>query len=163
MANWSGLWNGLASGTVASEDYALNSGRSPNRYHLTRLLRKRGMHVYRDMIAKLMDDSTPGTATATVTYSRVTAAADTASNAQGGSRAIESKEMVGGIGILNNTNVDFAGANTARVTHVDDETEVQEDWALLGDRRFREPTDGSGAKSYPADASGKKNIHGDAI
>ena len=164
MANWSGLWNGLASGTVASEDYALNSGRSSNRYHLTRLLHKRGMRAYREILTTALEDSTP-TSTARYTYSRVQAAADTTANVQGGARTIEVKENIGGTNILQNTDVDLTGADAAngRAIAAADVTELQEDWATLGDRAIRQPTDGSGAVTYPADASGKKNIHGEAI
>lgn len=162
MANWSGLWNGLTSGTVGTEDYALSSGRSPNRYHLTRLLRKKSMRVYREILTTALEDSTPAS-TASYTYSRVTANADTTANVQGGVRAIESKEGVGGAAILSNTDVDLTGANTARAIAAAEVTELQEDWATLGDRAKRDPTDGSGATSYPANTSGNKNIHGEDI
>ena len=162
MANWSGLWNGLTSTTVTTEDYALSSGRSPNRYHLMRILRKRGMRNYREVLTTLLEDVSGNEAsTAASTYSRIQATADTLSNAQGGARTIETKELMNTS--LNNTDVDATGANTARAVAAADTTELQEDMALTGDRIQRNPTDGSGTVTYPADASGKTNIHGEAI
>jgi len=146
MANYSGLFN-----HIHGEDYSLNSGRAPNRYHLMRILRKRGMANVREVLTTALEDSTPAS-TASVSYSRVAAAANTSSNVQGGARTIETKQEFGPT--LNNTDIDATGANTSRAITAADITELQEDLALTGDRNKRNPTNGSGVVTYPVDLSG---------
>ncbi len=148
MANYSGLFNG-----VHSEDYALLNGRSPNRYHLMRLMRKRNMAEYREVLTTLLEDSTPAS-TASRTYSRVQATANAAANVQGGARTIETVELLGAT--LDSTDIDEAGAGASggRAVIPGDVTKIQEELASDGDRILRAPSNGSGTITYPDDASG---------
>lgn len=139
---WSGLWNGLASTTVATSDYTLNSGRSPNRYHLARIMRKRNMKELAEVMSTL--NGVAAGETASHTYSRVQAERDLTANVQGGSRTIETKELVGPT--LADT-YDASGANTSRATVAGDQTTINE--LLLGTGEgLRKPT------TYPTDTSG---------
>ena len=69
----------LGVGGVGS--YALLSKRSPNRYHLMRILRKRNMQVHGELISTLLEDSTPASS-ASVTVAQVDAVADPSANVQ---------------------------------------------------------------------------------
>ena len=136
--------------------YEFLNGRSPNRYHLMRLMRRKGMRHYAEVLSTLLTDSTPAT-TASVTLSQLTAAADTTANVQGGVRTVAAEELIG----LNlNSDKDDASANTARAVAAADVTAMQEeliigdDAAGHGDRILRAPSDGSGVILYVADASG---------
>ena len=55
-------------GSVGNDDtsYTFSSGRSPNRYHLTRILRKRGMQNYGEILSTLLTDSSPSTSASVV-------------------------------------------------------------------------------------------------
>lgn len=123
--------------------YDLISGKSPNRYHLARLFKKRNMRVISEVIDKLLDDATPAS-TASVTYARVQAVANTAANVQGGVRTIETVEEVSG---ALNTDKDDANNNTARAVSATDVTVLQ---GLLeeGAEQKRQPA------TYPVDLSG---------
>lgn len=124
-------------------DYDLSSGTSPNRYHLSRIFRKRGMREVSEVIKTLLADSTPASSASAVNY-RVKAVADTTQNAQGGSRTIESNELVG---LALDSAFDDASANTARAVTAADVTAVQK---MLegGTDQLRKPS------TYPTDASG---------
>ena len=136
MASYSEFWGGAT--------YTLLNGRSPNRYHLSRILRKRGMQETGEVISTLLEDSTPAS-TASVTISQVQANADTSANVQGGVRTIESKEQVG---LTLNSAIDDASSNTSRAVAAADVTALQTEVIPSGARATRSPT------TYPVDASG---------
>ena len=124
--------------------YEFLSGRSPNRYHLMRLLRKKGMREMGEIISTLLTDSTPAT-TASVTISELTAEANTTANVQGGARTVAAKEQMG---LLYNSDKDDASANTSRAVTAADVTALQTEVIPSGSRANRAPA------TYPADASG---------
>jgi len=146
MANYSGLFDGQH-----GDAYELLSGHSPNRYHLMRLLRKRGMREYREIMTTLLEDvSGNESSTASATVSVVEATANTSSNVQGGSRTITTQQL---IGAQQNSDKDDA-APTSRAVAAADTTKFQEEWSDAGDDRIRAPSNGSGTITYPADAAG---------
>jgi hypothetical protein len=139
-------------GTVAEAPtvISLSSGRSPNRYHLMRILRKRGMRTIGEIISTLLEDSTPASE-ASITKSQVQANANTQDNVQGGVRTIETLEQMSA---AIDTDPSDTAANTARNVTAADVTNLQEDLVTSGDRMNRAPTDGSGTITYATDASG---------
>ena len=144
MANSSGFWEseGGIDGS-GNATYNLQSKRSPNRYHLTRLLRNRAMKPYSEVLTTLLADSTPAS-TASVTIAQIDAVADTTANVQGGVRGVTSNEFVDASLI---PSVNTAGANTARAVAAADVTEIQKD-LYGGTLSNRAPA------TYPTDASG---------
>ena len=145
---WTTSFSGSNNETNAS--YEFLSGRSPNRYQLIRLLKKKGMREIGEILSTLLTDSSPAT-TASVTISELTAEANTQDNVQGGVRTIAAKEQMG---LTITGDKDDASANTSRAVSATDVTNLQEDLVPSGDRWNRAPTDGSGSISYPTDASG---------
>ena len=141
MATSSGFWENAAG---ESATYGLLSKRSPNRYHLSRILRKRGMQVHGEILSTLLEDSTPAS-TASVTVSQVDAVANTEANVQGGVRGVTSNEKVD---LLINSAHDDASANTARAVTAADVTELQTEIIPSGSRATRSPS------TYATDASG---------
>jgi hypothetical protein len=140
--------------------YEFLNGRSPNKYHLMRLLRKQGMREFGEILHSLMTDVTAGqvpTTTASVIVSQVTATADTTDNVQGGVRGITAQERMH---LTIAQDKDDASANTSRAVTAADVTEIIEmlvgadDTAGHGDRIMRAPTDASGNILYVTDASG---------
>lgn len=153
MVSWSGFY-GDSQGSNGS--YELLSGRSPQRYHLSRIFRKKGMRRYAEILSTILTDSTPAT-TAGVALSQKTAVRNTTSNVQGGVQAVAAEQLMH----LNiNPDKDDLSANTARAIVAADVTEMQEEILHLdddaghGDRIMRAPSEGSGAISYPVDGSG---------
>ena len=153
MVSWSGFY-GDQQGSNGS--YELLSGRSPNRYHLMRLFRKKGMREYAEILSTLLTDSTPAT-TASVALSQKTAVRNVNANVQGGVQTVAAEQLMH----LNiNPDKDDASANTARAVAAADVTAMQEEIIHLdddaghGDRIMRAPSDGSGGISYPVDLSG---------
>ena len=140
MPTSTGFWEDDAG---ASSTYSLLSKRSPNRYHLTRVLRKTGMRQHGEIISTLLEDSTPAS-TASVTVAQVDAVADTTANVQGGVRTVTSNEQMDSV--INNDQ-DSATPNTARAVTAADVTELQTELLPSGSRADRAPT-------YPVDASG---------
>ncbi len=144
MATSSGFWENIGGiNGVDGAAYSLLSKKTPNRYHLTRILRTRGMKQYSEVVDKLLDDSTPAT-TATITIAMIDAIADPTSNAQGGVRGITSQQIMDGSLVKD---VGTSGANTARAVAAADVTEVQKD-LIGGTYSNRAPA------TYPVDASG---------
>ena len=140
MASYSDFWG---DGANTTGSYALLSKRSPNRYHLMRLLRKRRMQEYGEILTTLLTDASPSTS-ASYTVAQVDAVQDTgASNNQGGVRTVTSNEQVGGV--LDSTESDTA-TTTRAVTSADVTTMQAEIGA--GATIDRAPT------TYPTDASG---------
>jgi hypothetical protein len=154
MATSTGFWEDDAG---ATSTYSLLNPRSPNRYHLMRIMRTSGMRNYAEVLATLLADSTPASS-ASVTIAQVDAVATTGgTNSQGGVRGVTANETVDGI---LNKNVGTASANTTRAVSAADVTAMTEELSMgdaaagHGDRIMRAPSDGSGAVSYPTDASG---------
>ncbi len=134
-------------GSVGNNDtlYSFSNGRSPNRYHLSRLLRGRGMRNYGEILSTLLTDSTPSTS-ASVTNSQIDAVATTGgTNSQGGVRGVTSNEE---IDLLLNKDAATASANTARAVSAADVTAMQTEIIPSGSRATRSPS------TYPTDASG---------
>tara|TARA_R110000823_G_scaffold51013_3_gene127461 strand:- start:666 stop:1124 length:459 start_codon:yes stop_codon:yes gene_type:complete len=141
MATSTGYWENDA-GSVST--YSLLSKRSPNRYHLTRLLRKAGMRQHGEILSTLLTDSSPSTS-ASVTSTQIDAVATTGgTNSQGGVRGTTANEKMSSV--INNDQ-DSATANTARAVSAADVTELQTELIPSGSRSSRAPT-------YPTDASG---------
>ena len=146
MANYSGLFDGQH-----GDAYELLNGHSPNRYHLMRLMRKRGMREYREIMTTLLEDvSGNETSTASAAVSVVQGEVDTSANVQGGKRTITTQQL---IGAQQDSDKDDA-APAARAVAAADTARFQEEWSDAGDYRNRAPTNGSGTVTYPADASG---------
>ena len=142
MATSTGFWENAA-GSVST--YSLLSKRSPNRYHLMRVLRKAGMRQHGEILSTLLTDSSPSS-TASVTRSQVDAVATTGgTNSQGGVRGVTSNEQMSSE--INNDQ-SSSGANTARAVAAGDVTELQTELIPSGSRSNRAPT------TYPTDASG---------
>ena len=142
MATSTGFWEDAA-GSVST--YSLLSKRSPNRYHLMRILRKAGMRQHGEILSTLLTDSSPSS-TASVTRSQVDAVATTGgTNSQGGVRGVTSNEQMSSE--INNDQ-SSSGANTARAVAAGDVTELQTELIPSGSRSNRAPA------TYPTDASG---------
>jgi hypothetical protein len=150
MATSTEFWTSSAYGPGTGGTYELQSARSPNRYHLMRILRKKGMREFGEIVSTLLTDSTPSTS-AGVTISQLTAEADTSANVQGGVRTIAAKEIMGGV---LDSDKDDASANTARAVTSADVSSLQEELVMSGDQINRAPTNGSGTITYATDASG---------
>jgi len=134
-------------GTAGNADtaYTFSSGRSPNRYHLSRLLKKKNMQVHAEILSTLLEDSTPAS-TASVTRAEIDAVATPGgTNSQGGARTVTSNEKVD---LLINSAASNASANTARAVTAADVTELQKEVIRTGSRAKRDPS------TYPTDASG---------
>ncbi len=141
MATSTGYWEDEA-GNVST--YSLLSKRSPNRYHLTRLLRKAGMRQHGEILSTLLTDSSPSTSASVITSQIDGVATTGGTNSQGGVRGITAKEKMSSV--INNDQ-DSATANTARAVSAADVTELQKELIPSGSRSSRAPT-------YPTDASG---------
>lgn len=128
--------------------YSLLNPRSPNRYHLMRILRKRGMRETGEIIFTALAENTPSD-TASVTISQVTAQADTTANVQGGVRTIAAREYMGAEldGNITDTSQAARAANAADVTTLNAEI------IPGGNTALRAPSS-SGTITYPTDASG---------
>ena len=144
MANSSGFWENYG-GIDGSGNATYNflKKRSPNRYHLARLLRTRGMKPYSEVLTTLLTDATPAS-TASVTIAQIDAVADVTGNVQGGVRGVTANEFVDGSLV---PDVDTASANTARAVAAADVTEIKKD-LYGGSLVTRAPS------TYPTDASG---------
>lgn len=130
--------------------YEFLSGRSPNRYHLMRLLRKKGMREVGEILFTALADNTPSD-TASVTMHQLTAEANTSSNVQGGVRTIAAEELMG---LTIDSDKDDATANTARATTAGDVTTLNSEMIPGRNRALRAPDADGNAISYPTDASG---------
>ena len=119
MATSAEFWTSQTYGAGETNgSYEFLNGRSPNRYHLMRLLRKKGMREVGEIISTLLTDASPSTS-ASVTISELTASADTTANVQGGVRTVAAKEQMG---LTINSDKDDASANTARAVTAADVT-----------------------------------------
>ncbi len=141
MATSTGFWEDAA-GEVST--YSLLHGKSPNRYHLMRLFRKRNMRETGEIIFTALAENTPSDE-ASVTVTRVTAT----QGQQGGVRATAAQQIMGG-------NLDSAisdTANTARNAKAGDVTILNAEVLPGGNTALRAPSS-SGTITYPTDASG---------
>ena len=145
MATSTAFWEDDAG---ATSTYSLLSARSPNRYHLMRLLRKQGMRQHGEILSTILEDATAGQvpqSTASVSISQITAEADTTANVNGGVRTIAAAERMDNV--INN-NIGSATPNTARAVTAADVTELQKELIPSGSRSKTDPD------SYPTDAAG---------
>ena len=124
--------------------YEFLTGRSPNRYHLMRILRKKGMREVGEILFTALAENTPSD-TASVTISQLTAEANTQDNAQGGVRTIAAVELMGA---NLNSDKDDSNANTARAAKAGDVTVLNTEVIPSGSRANRAPA------TYATDASG---------
>ena len=140
MSNWSGFWG---DGVSTTGSYEFLSKKSPNRYHLARLLKTRGLRNHSEVIKTLLADSTPAS-TASVTIAQIDAVANTSGNVQGGVRTVTSREQIDAALTYDKDN---ATPNTARAVAAADVTNLN---LILegGAEWLRKPS------SYPTDASG---------
>lgn len=143
MATSASFWTDFGPGDTAG-GYELLSARSPNRYHLMRILRKRGMRETGEVLNTLLTDSTPASE-ASVAVSQVTAAATPGgSNSQGGVRTVAAINLMGSV---LDSDKDDASDKTARNVSSADVTTLQKELVASGAQSSRSPT-------YPTDASG---------
>lgn len=124
--------------------YEFLNSRSPNRYHLMRILRTKGMREVGEFLFTALADNTPSD-TMSVTMSQLTASADTTDNVQGGVRTIAAKELVGA---NLNSDKDDTGASTSRASKAGDVTVMNTEVIPSGSRANRAPG------TYPTDVSG---------
>ena len=139
MTAWSGFYGDTAS---INASYELLSKKSPNRYHLTRLLKKRGMRNTSEILKTLLADSTPAS-TASVTIAQIDAVRDLNANVQGGVRTVTLREQIDSV-IQPGSST--ATPNTARAVTAADVTSIN----LIvesGNEWKRAPS------TYPTDAS----------
>ncbi len=130
--------------------YTFSSGRSPNRYHLMRILRKRGMRNFGEIISTLLTDSTPSS-TAGVTTTQVDhVSTPGGTNSQGGVRTTTANETQH---LSITPAASDASNNTARAVAAADVTALQLEIIPTGNRALRAPSV-SGTITYPTDASG---------
>jgi hypothetical protein len=125
--------------------YTFSNGRSPNRYHLSRMLRKRGMRNYGEILSTLLTDSTPSTSASVTTTQVDHTATPGGTNSQGGVRTTTANET---IDLLINSAASDASANTARAVTAADVTAIQTEIIPSGSRASRAPG------TYATDASG---------
>lgn len=139
-------------GSVGNSDttYLFSNGRSPNRYHLMRILRKRGMREVGEIISTLLTDSTPATSAGVTTTQVDSIATPGGTNSQGGVRTTTANETVG---LTLDSTAAAASANTARAVATADVTALQLELIPTGNRALRAPSV-TGTITYPADASG---------
>jgi|TARA_R110000744_G_scaffold95340_1_gene184249 hypothetical protein len=126
-------------GSVGNDDtsYTFSSGRSPNRYHLTRILRKRGMQNYGEILSTLLTDSSPSTSASVVRTQVDSVATPGGTNSQGGVRNTTSNESIDSV--LDKT-ATSATPNTTRAVSAADVTSIQGE-ILPGDARsLRNPS-----------------------
>ncbi len=138
MATSAGFWG------EGSDPYTFLSGRSPNRYQLMRILRKRGMRNMGEILSTLLEDSSPATS-ASVTVTQVDATRDVSDNVQGGVRGTTANEQVD---LLYNKQPTTGSANTTRAVSAADVTALQTEIIPSGARALRSPP------TYPTDSSG---------
>ena len=145
MATSTEFWESSTYGPGDSNaTYEFLNARSPNRYHLMRILRKRGMRNYGEIISTLLTDSSPSTS-ASVTTAQVDHTVDTGANNFGGVRNVSNNETMD---LTINSDKDDASANTARAVTSADVTALQTEVIPSGSRANRAPA------TYPTDASG---------
>ena len=145
MATSTEFWESSTYGPGDSNaTYEFLNARSPNRYHLMRILRKRGMRNYGEIISTLLTDSSPSTS-ASVTTTQIDHTVNLNANNFGGARTTTANETMD---LTINSDKDDASANTARAVTSADVTALQTEVIPSGSRANRAPG------TYPTDASG---------
>tara|TARA_R110002051_G_scaffold264295_1_gene324225 strand:- start:1010 stop:1471 length:462 start_codon:yes stop_codon:yes gene_type:complete len=124
--------------------YEFLSAKSPNRYHLMRLLRKKGMREVGEILFTALAENTPSD-TASVTISQLTSEADTTANVNGGVRTVAAKEIMG---LVLDSDKDDATAEASRAATAADVTTLNAELIPSGATANRAPG------TYPTDASG---------
>ena len=132
--------------------YEFLSARSPNRYHLMRLLRKKGMREVGEVLFTALAENTPSD-TASVSFTQLTANADTSDNAQGGVRTIAAVNLMGS---ALDSDKDDTGANTARSTAAADVTTLNLEMIPSGTQSQRKPTEANSADLSGNGGGGKQ-------
>ena len=145
MATSSEFWESSSYGPGDTNGtYEFLNARSPNRYHLMRILRKRGMRNYGEIISTLLTDASPSTSSS-VTTTQIDHTVDTNANNFGGVRGTTANET---IDLTINSDKDDASANTSRAVTAADVTALQTEVIPSGSRANRAPA------TYPTDAAG---------
>ena len=145
MANWSGFFGDTLNSTGS---YELLSARSPNRYHLARMFRKRGLRELAEVLYTV--NGVVVGSSASVAPAQVTAIVESGPTSQGGVRPIATKQQVG---LHLDSDIDDASAATARNTETADTTAIT-NMLPGGHASNRQPSNSSGTSTYPTDASG---------
>lgn len=114
MASHAGFWGD------SPNAYQLLSKKSPNRYHLNRMIRRQPELA--NVLDKLLADSTPASSTS-LTRKRIAAARDLNQNVQGGVRTIETLIPVGS---TLDSGVYDSAANTQRAVTAADVTNLRD-------------------------------------
>jgi len=134
MATNTGFWENDAG---SASTYSLLSATSPNRYHLMRLLRKRGMRELGEILFTALAENTPSD-TASVVISQVTASATPGgTNSQGGVVTVGTREYMGAT--LDSTLTETS--QTARGATAADVTTLNSEMIPSGTRSQRKPTE----------------------
>jgi hypothetical protein len=136
MATSAQFWTSDYGPGDTNATYEFLNGRSPNRYHLTRMLRKKSMREVGEMLFTALAENTPSD-TMSVTISQLTSVADTTANVQGGVRTIAAKEIVG---LVLDSDKDDASAETSRAATAADVTTLNSELIPSGTRAQRTPT-----------------------
>ena len=136
MATSAQFWETGFSPGDTNATYEFLSGRSPNRYHLMRLLRKKGMRETGEILFTALAENTPSD-TASVTIHQLTATADTTDNVQGGVRTIAAQEIMG---LVLDSDKDDATAEASRAATAADVTTLNAELIPSGTTAQRTPT-----------------------
>jgi len=153
MATSAEFWQAGFSPGETNGTYEFLSGRSPNRYHLMRLLRKKGMREVGEILFTALAENTPSD-NASVTISQLTAAADTTDNVQGGVRTIAAKEIMG---LVLDSDKDDASAETLRAATAADVTTLNAELIPSGTRAQRKPTEANSVDLSGNGGGGKQD------
>jgi hypothetical protein len=137
MATSAEFWEAGFSPGDTNGTYEFLNGRSPNRYHLMRLLRKKNMRELGEILFTALAENTPSD-TASVTITQLTATADTTNNAQGGVRTVAAQEIMG---LVLDSDKDDASAETSRAATAADVTTLNSEMIPSGTRSQRKPTE----------------------
>ena len=136
-----------------SGTYEFLNGRSPNRYHLMRLLRKKSMRELGEILFTALAENTPSD-TASVVISQLTASADTTSNVQGGVRTVAAQEIMG---LVLDSDKDDASSQTSRGATAADVTTLNAELIPSGTRAQRKPTESDSADISGNGGGGKQD------
>jgi|10_taG_2_1085330.scaffolds.fasta_scaffold86830_2 hypothetical protein len=146
MATSAEFWTSTTYGPGETNgSYEFLNARSPNRYHLMRILRKRGMRNYGEILSTLLTDSSPSTSASVTTAQVDHTSTPGGTNSQGGVRTVTSNETMD---LTINSDKDDASANTARAVTAADVTAIQTEIIPSGSRANRAPA------TYATDVSG---------
>ena len=143
--------NGTIGETVTAA--TLISGKSPNRYHLMRLLRKKGMREVGEVLFTALAENTPSD-TASVVISKIThVPSPGGTNNLGGVQTITAQEIMGAT--LDSTNTETA--ETARATAAADVTTLNGELIPSGTTAQRKPTEANSVDLAGNGGGGKQD------